>query len=214
MAVKMIMQECCVMIVLVVITLFSFTESTSFSSSIFYKGMEVIVMISILDAVGSEFLVMITVLFSELVSLCQKKLENKKIFPTKKLAKERVKPLDAVEQAFWRLQHKKKPQEQLKINTRSLLRNKQNEGLQDNKKALKKDKMEDAWQLDESFDSGDQRGREKHIESNRTERMLLKRPKAKLLFDRGKFELGIKSGGDGRTLQKLQFFFQGKSKKQ
>ena len=75
--IKMIVQECCIMVFILTITLFSFTESTSFSSSTFYKVIEVFAMLSIVGTAGSEFLVMAKKLILELSGCCRKKKASK-----------------------------------------------------------------------------------------------------------------------------------------
>ena len=50
--------------------------------------------------------------------------------------------------------------------------------------------MEDAWQLDESFDSGDQRGKKGDLEVRKSGRSLGMRPKGKPIIGRAKTKLG------------------------
>ena len=77
--IKEYIQEGCTMVVLMVITLFSFTERTSFSESLTYKVIELLAVFSILGACGSE-----------LVSLCLSIWENfKRCFSRKKKKNQR-----------------------------------------------------------------------------------------------------------------------------
>ena len=68
--IKMIVQECCILVLIFTITLFRFTERTSFSSSRTYEVIEVVTMVCLVGATGTEFLVMATNMYLELTSCC------------------------------------------------------------------------------------------------------------------------------------------------
>ena len=71
--VKEVIQECCIMVALITITLFSFTGRTSFSSSIFYQVLELLAVASMIGAIGSEFLILCCSIFDSFKSCCPKK---------------------------------------------------------------------------------------------------------------------------------------------
>ena len=69
---KVFVQECCIMMALITITLFSFTEKTDFSSSPLYSLIEIVTILSIIGAAGADFLVVLVELFEEIKSWCRK----------------------------------------------------------------------------------------------------------------------------------------------
>ena len=81
--IKMVVLECCVMVLILTITVFSFAESPDFSSSDLYKGIELLSILSILGAIGSEFMVMATNIASDIKNWCSKKKDKKEVFPSK-----------------------------------------------------------------------------------------------------------------------------------
>ena len=80
MLVKESIQETCIMVVLAALTIFSFTEKSAFSSSSLFEIIEILAVVSILGASGSEF-----------VMLCQSILESfKSCFSRKKKKKSTI----------------------------------------------------------------------------------------------------------------------------
>ena len=66
------------MVVLVVLTLFSFTEKTSFSESLIYKVIEILAVLSILGASGSELLILCSSVWESFKSCFSRKKKMKK----------------------------------------------------------------------------------------------------------------------------------------
>ena len=86
MFVKECVQESCIMLVLVSICIFSFTEKSSFSSSTVYKVLELVAVVSISGAAGSELLMLLTAMCETLAS-CMKTNTEKVTDLSKKAAK-------------------------------------------------------------------------------------------------------------------------------
>ena len=72
------------MVLILTITVFSFTVKTSFSSSNFYQKMEIISIVCIVGAGGCEFLVLVTNTFFTITCCCRTKIKNKKSVASKK----------------------------------------------------------------------------------------------------------------------------------
>ena len=157
--VKMIVQECSIMVLILVITIFCFTETTRTSSSIFSKGLEGLAMISIAGAGGSELVLMLTALFSDMTSCCRKKKNNKKkdVWPSKGPAKDKG-------DAFWKgwetsqeIQKRKKQGQQENLDIQNLFKQKRKKKNEEEKKFIEKNKMDDAWELDGNFGSANEK---------------------------------------------------------
>ena len=75
--IKTIIQECCIMMALSTITLFSFTEKSDFASSTLYKLIEIITVLSIAGAGGAEFVLILAGLYKDMKeSYCQPRRSN------------------------------------------------------------------------------------------------------------------------------------------
>ena len=83
MLIKEWVQECCIMVVLMTITLFSFTEKTDFSNSIFYQMMEVVAVVSMIGAAGSEFIILCSSILESFKSCYIKRKRVSKIQESK-----------------------------------------------------------------------------------------------------------------------------------
>ena len=70
--IKEIVQEICIMVFISTITLFSFTQKTSFASSKGYKLIELVTIISIVGACGTELLILISELGGQLLIVLKK----------------------------------------------------------------------------------------------------------------------------------------------
>ena len=78
-------QEGCVLVVMLTITLFSFTENTSFSSSIVYQAIELLAVGSIIGAVGSEFLMLCSAMLGDLISCFRREKQGAKVAQGKRI---------------------------------------------------------------------------------------------------------------------------------
>ena len=89
MLVKECFQECCIMVVLVTITLFSFTEKTSFSGSVAYDVVELFAVFSMIGAAGSELVLLCSAMLQNLKSCWKRGRKSAKIedFVTKNAEK-------------------------------------------------------------------------------------------------------------------------------
>ena len=85
MLVKECVQECCIMVALMTITLFSFTEKTSFSTSIFYQIIELLAVGSMIGAAGSEVFILLYSILDSLKSFCSKKKTRSSVKSEKKV---------------------------------------------------------------------------------------------------------------------------------
>ena len=160
--INMIVQECSILVLILAITLFSFTEDTRFSSSGVYKAIELISIISILGAIGSQSLVMLSSLYDDLKKICGKnKDKSKEIWPSKELAKNDEKGHSGKGRETTQ-QIPKSGQKKEESDLKKLFKQQKNRR-EEKKKFLKKKKDEDAWALDASFDS------EKQVSSSRLE---------------------------------------------
>ena len=70
--IKQIIQEVCILVFITTITLFSFTENTKFSTSLIYKLVEYVTIVSIIGACGTEFFILMKELVGQLVWLYTK----------------------------------------------------------------------------------------------------------------------------------------------
>ena len=82
---KTIIQECCILMFLVTITLFSFTENSEFSSSIAYRVIEVVAIISIVGTAAAELSIMLVEIYMQLSESCRKILTRKNSKPKKNI---------------------------------------------------------------------------------------------------------------------------------
>ena len=74
---KTIFQECCIVIAIFTITLFSFTENSNFSSSFIFEIVELFAIISIIGAAAAEFILLASTMTLQLTSCCRKRKRNK-----------------------------------------------------------------------------------------------------------------------------------------
>ena len=69
---KTVIQECCILIFLVAVTLFSFTENSGFSSSTTYKVIEIMAVVTIAGAAGFELAIGIAQTYVQLSDFVRK----------------------------------------------------------------------------------------------------------------------------------------------
>ena len=84
---KTVIQECCILIFLVAVTLFSFTEDSEFSSSTTYTVIEIAAVVSIIVAAGFELGMGIFATYAQFSRFLRrsKRRKSKKIHPYKKV---------------------------------------------------------------------------------------------------------------------------------
>ena len=70
---RFVTQEWCIMIFILTITLFSFTENSGFSSSMVYRIIELVTVVGIIVACSAEFMAMVASFYSDLTGCCKKK---------------------------------------------------------------------------------------------------------------------------------------------
>ena len=83
---KTIIQECCILMFLITITLFSFTEDSDFSSSLTYKVIEVVAIIGIVGTIVAELIILIVEIYLKFSESCRKLIRSKKKLNSKKSA--------------------------------------------------------------------------------------------------------------------------------
>ena len=74
--IKTIIQECCILIAMITIAMFSFSENSSFSSSLVYKMLEMVAIVSIIGAAAAELTVLVTSICIDLVNLLKNCLKK------------------------------------------------------------------------------------------------------------------------------------------
>ena len=131
---------------------------------------------------------MMSALFSDLTSYCRQKKEKKDIWPSEKVVKQKF---EASRTAGKSPLNGRRGQEQqeLGIQTFSKYNGKRR---REGKKVFKEKKNEeDAWNFDESFESGDKNG--ERVELRKSERGPRMREKGKPILGRVKSRLGKKA---------------------
>ena len=76
---KECIKEGCIMVVLLTITLFSFTEKSGFSSSVYYQVIEILAVVSMIGAAGSEFIILCSSIIGSLTTLCLRQKSISKV---------------------------------------------------------------------------------------------------------------------------------------